>query len=414
MGAPIRRTYTAVRLAACTIAAVASAGASASGSIPITSAHSPAPRRRGVTTSTSTGATASIAFQHQRLLGSNRPSYTSIKSRCNNIIPSISGNTALFNSEGGDNEKSFLSTSKASVSIKGNTNAGGVSNLSAIDQLILTVTSDQTSLILGSIGILLILINRLISFPEDAIYEASRSRIDLLGVFAAGSVLLNGITKLDVESVQAERVALEGINQDKVVWMIKKGDEHNNLLQQLKNEEEFKSTVEWALSSFLKCSPARTAVLLANANNPSSSSQGSKQWMPIATMGIVPIEEELQSAIPSGVNTPILDRMLRTDGSIKGGTVGGTEVMGSSSANNKGPKESYLPTLQALPGKVEFTYLPSNAQEALLLPVYNGDKNDNGVGSSWKYAVVLGGDTAKSFAPRDIAWCKEIASWLIN
>ena len=38
----------------------------------------------------------------------------------------------------------------------------------------------------------------------------------------------------------------------------------------------------------------------------------------------------------------------------------------------KGPKESYLPTLQALPGKVEFTYLPSNAQEALLLPVYNG------------------------------------------
>jgi hypothetical protein len=26
--------------------------------------------------------------------------------------------------------------------------------------------------------------------------------------------------------------------------------------------------------------------------------------------------------------------------------------------------------------------------------------------------VVLGGDTAKSFAPRDIAWCKEIASWI--
>jgi len=233
----------------------------------------------------------------------------------------------------------------------------------------------------------------LISFPEDATYEASRSQIDLLGVFAAGSVLLNGITKLDVESVQAERVMLEGINQDKVIW----NENQNSSVMQGRNDK-FQSTVEWALSSFLKCTPAQSAVLLATQQN--------SEWIPLATVGILPSEQQLRSSISSDLKTPILDRMLREDGSIKGGTVGGTEVVGST--RRKGANESYLPTLQALPGRVEFTYLPSNAQEALLLPVTRPDDNNNNDG--WYYAVVLGGDKAKSFAPRDIAWCKEIAS----
>lgn len=231
-------------------------------------------------------------------------------------------------------------------------------------------------------------------------YEASRSRVDLLGTFAAGSVLLNGITKLDVESVQAERVALEGVNQDNVVWT------EGRIL----SDAKFQSTAEWALSSFLKCSPARTAVLLAT--NPKEN----QRWVPLATLGILPLDPQLRSSIPDSVanKTPILDRMLREDDSIKGGTVGGTEVAGATP--KKGPKESYLPTLQALPGRVEFTYLPSNAQEVLILPVTkSGERGKDGDGNDddgWYYAVVLGGDTAKSFAPRDIAWCKEMASWI--
>ena len=298
---------------------------------------------------------------------------------------------------------SFLSTNKANVSFKNssmNTNNKNVpSNLSSIDKLLLTLTSDRTSLLLGSLGILLLLLNRLLSFPEDAIYEASRSRIDLLAVFAAGSVLLNGITKLDVESVVAEQVVLDGINQDGVVW----NEENLSSIEQ-KKKEKFQATAEWALSSFLKCTPARTAVLLATQQN-------TKQWMPLATTGILPSNPKLRTPIPESAknNTPILDRMLREDGNIKGGTVGGTEVVGGT--KRKGPKESYLPTLQALPGRVEFTYLPTNAQEALILPVPRPDdgkgKQDDG---EWYYAIVLGGDTAKSFAPRDIAWSKEIAS----
>ena len=92
--------------------------------------------------------------------------------------------------------------------------------------------------------------------------------------------------------------------------------------------------------------------------------------------------------------------------------MGGAEVIGLTSSGKRGPKESYLPTLQALPGRVEFAYLPPNVQEALVLPVprpeeWSGDGDDGRY-----YAVVLGGDTAKSFAPRDVAWCRKVASWI--
>lgn len=117
----------------------------------------------------------------------------------------------------------------------------------------------------------------------------------------------------------------------------------------------------------LDATPAKTAVIMANANG---------SWKPVAVSGIVPVEESLRTALPEGRTTPILDR-------FRGG--------GSS-------KESYLPTLQALPGRVEFTYLPPNTQEALILPMSSSS------------VLVLGSDTAKSCAPRDVAWAQVIAS----
>ena len=359
---------------------------------------------------------SSIAFWHNR--SSDSPKKTTMAKHrqivnhfphCNDMALLLDDNTN--NDESTKASSSFLSTSKANVSFttrKSTYKSGNSpSNLSPIDKFLLSLTSDRTSLLLGSVGILILLLNRLLSFPEDAINEASRSRIDLLGVFAAGSVLLNGITKLDVESVRADQVLLDGINRDNVLW----ADEDQLMRAQLqKMDDKFRSTVEWALQSFLRCSPARSAILLA------ISPQTNQRWTPLARVGVLPLDSQpSRSSIPNtaSINTPILDRMLRDNDNIKGGTVGGTEVGGARGANRKGPKESYLPTLQALPGKVEFTYLPSNAQEALILPVSRPEGNeavrdDDG----WKYAVVLGGDTAKSFAPRDIAWCKEIASWI--
>lgn len=284
-----------------------------------------------------------------------------------------------------EQQPSFLSTKKATVQFTSNAPV----NLSPIDSLLLTVTSDRFSLLLGSLGIILLLLNRLFTFPEDVAYEATRSRIDLLGVFAAGSVLLNGITKLDVTSVQSERVALEGVQVDQVTWC-----------SQDDGTREFADTTEWALSSLIKCSPARTAVLL-------STKGGESKWEPIAIMGALPLSTELQQSIPRDRQTPILDRMKRYDASsinTKGGSVAGTSSLG----RNRGPKESYLPTLQALPGRVEFTYLPTNTQEVLVLPVPTATAEDGGR----CYALVLGGDTAKSFAPKDVVWCREIATWI--
>lgn len=316
--------------------------------------------------------------------------------------------TALRNdaNDANDEPTSFLSTRRANVSFKGKTNArngnarSSPANLSPVDRLLLALTSDRGGLLLGSLGILLLLATRALSFPDDPLYEASRSRIDLLGVCAAGSVLLNGLTKLDVESARADRVALEGVgNAGAVAW---NGAAARDGTRQTDAEGSFTATVEWALASFLRCSPARTAVLLTSRN-----ADAPPRWVPLAAAGILPLDPQLRTNIPAAQTTPILDRMARGDaGSARGGTVGGTTAVGA--LRRRGPPEAYLPTLQALPGRVEFTYLPANAQEALLLPVPGSD----GEGGGAQYAVVLGGDTAKSFAPRDIAWCKEIASWI--
>lgn len=335
--------------------------------------------------------------------------------RCNGMIllENINDNDSEGATPSSTTASSFLSSSKAKVNFQSNvitnTNNGGLlsNTLSPIDKFLLAITSDRTSLLLGSMGIVLLLLNRLLTFPDDVMYEASRSRIDLLGVFASGSVLLNGITKLDVESVSAEKVVLEGVYHQKVAWDVDtiKQCQLSSTEQRCVDDENFKFIVEWALLSFLKCTPAQTAVLLVTYRSQKSKSK-SKQWMTLARVGILPLESQPPN------KSPILDRMLSGDNSIKGGTVGGADVVAM--GNRKGgPKESYLPTLQSLPGKVEFTYLPFNAQEALVLPVSSvSEKSTASTMEGWQYAVVLGGDVAKSFAPRDIAWCKEIASWI--
>jgi len=111
-------------------------------------------------------------------------------------------------------------------------------------------------------------------------------------------------------------------------------------------------------------------------------------------------------------NTPILDRFLSQNG-----------------GGGKNKSESYLPTLQALPGRFEFyTYLPSNTQGVLILPVTRpGNGNDGGSNSrssndgkkqekekvnddDGTAVLVLGANTARSFSPRDIAWCQVVAT----
>merc|ERR1712238_472845 len=188
-----------------------------------------------------------------------------------------------------------------------------------VDYVLSVLTSDIGSGILGLIGIVICLCNRLSSIDYDALTidptaaaaMGQQSRSDLLGVFASGAVLLNGLSKLDVTSVLAEKVVLEGVELPRPII--------------IHSDENLASDMDWALNSIIAATPANTAVVLKFVK---------EKWIPLAIAGVVPFEKELQTELPVGSATPILNRFL----------------------TQKAAKESYLPTLQALPGKVEFTF----------------------------------------------------------
>jgi hypothetical protein len=191
-----------------------------------------------------------------------------------------------------------------------------------------------------------------------------QTRVNLLAVFAIGAVLLNGLSRLDVQSAIAEKVTLEGILQEQPVLLL------------LKDIDQ----LSWVLSSILAATPADTAMLLLATTDTT--------WEPAAFVGVVPPNLLLSSSPGDKVMqlpdvTPILDRFRK----------------------DSGVQESYLPTLQALPGKRELVdyFLPVNTQAALLLPV-----RIKGLTA----VLLLGSNQARSFTPRDIAWCQSVVTRL--
>lgn len=271
--------------------------------------------------------------------------------------PSARGFTSLFESK------------KASVQISTPELPTEISPTSILDYLLSLLTSDLSSIILGSVGILLALSNRLSSIDYEAssiaLNEAAdmgmQSRMDLLAVFSAGAVLLNGVSKLDVTSALADTVVLEGKNTDGIIYLDKK--------------LEGKETLKWAMKAVTKSSPAKSVAVLSYSNE-------DLKWKICALNGIIPADEKYWKEIPDDVTTPILNRFLK---------------------EGQGNKETYLPTLQALPGRSELTYLPPNTQEVLMLPIDVSGRYE-------KAALVLGSDTAKTFSPKDVAWCQVLAS----
>mmetsp|Transcript_3962 Transcript_3962/g.6636 ORF Transcript_3962/g.6636 Transcript_3962/m.6636 type:complete len:292 (+) Transcript_3962:91-966(+) len=222
---------------------------------------------------------------------------------------------------------------------------------SGFDLVLRAIVSDVGSIAVGLIGLVIAVGYRLAdqdSLTVDTLGQETRT--DLLAVFACGAVLLNGVSKLDVTSALADSVVLDGIDLEKPEYLSSK----------------YATDLPWALESLLTATPANSAVLLEYDGN---------AWKTIASAGSVPSNEDMRRG-PFQDTNPILDRFLK-DGTSK---------------------ETYLPTLQAIPGRVEFTYLPPNTQGALMLPV------------SSTQVMVLGSNTAKSFSPRDVAWSQLIAT----
>jgi hypothetical protein len=222
---------------------------------------------------------------------------------------------------------------------------------SGLDYILSLISSDIGSTILGLVGMAICVAHRLANTDSLSTETMGQeTRADLLAVFSIGAVLLNGISKLDVTSALAESVVLDGETLSKPIYTSKMNCQED---------------VTWALESVLAATPAKTAVLLVPEED---------GWSVQSVAGVVSRDSSFLETVPR--ETPILNR-FRKDSS----------------------KETYLPTLQALPGRVEFTYLPSNTQGALLLPVKSGPT-----------VLVLGTNTAKSFSPRDVAWCQVLAS----
>jgi hypothetical protein len=264
---------------------------------------------------------------------------------------------------------------------------------SQFDALLAWFNSDVASITLGVVGLIVVLIHRLF-LPEinnnvDLLGEETRA--DLLAAVACGAVLVNGVSQLDVTSALAESVQLDGMLQSQVLYPNK--SQQQNLRT---NQDE----LEWALKSVLAATPAKTAVLLEclepfNERDEKTKSRNSNsdyyyQWEIVAMLGIIPTNPLLHHAPIT--TTPILDRLQRqADGGIT--------------------SEAYLPTLPVLPGRFEFTYLPSNTQLVLLLPIHVVTETTTGASPRRRsFVLALGSNRSKSFTPRDIAWCQILAA----
>jgi len=290
-------------------------------------------------------------------------------------------------------EESENGTRKSRVRFSG---ASGPSSSSSslidnpLDAILAFLTSDVGSIAIGTIGLFFLLAGRLFlddsstanysSFSPDDVASrkaaleglGQETRADLLAVLACGAVIVNGISKLDIESALAETVDLIGTEIKEPVVDGTVGTEDAWILS-------------WAAKSLQVATPANTVVFL-QASEKGSEGEGPR-WKIKCAAGTVPSVAEDENvvenlAVPAAA--PILDRFTKT----------GTN------------QETYLPTLQALPGRTEFTYLPANTQAVLLMPVnFDGNGSVTGV-------LALGSNQARSFTPRNIAWCQTLAARL--
>ena len=274
--------------------------------------------------------------------------------------------------------------------------------LGPVDSALSWITSDLGSITLGVIGLGWLLLGRFSLLDNEIVQDGSKlvvqTRTDLLAVLAIGAVLLNGLSELDVATALAEQVVLDGT--------VVEGDSATVFLQ---SSVRSKREIAWTLDSICAATPAATAVLMvltsSDSDSDSDSDGANDKWKPVACRGILPPNLAVLYKDPkSPSQTPILDR-FRPKG--KADLSGRTRLQ---------REESYLPTLQALPGKTELVnyWLPSNTQAALLVPTLIHATKSNGSESEGKQQAVLllGSNQARSFTPQHVAWCQVVASRL--
>lgn len=346
-----------------------------------------------------------------------------------------------------DNSESIVTSSASTTSSKWFRSASQqrqqqgsrfVATTNPIDLILKWIASDMGSIILGLTGLIILLANGIFVPSGDSIPDieaiGQETRNNLLAVFAFLSILLNGVTLIDVESLLAEPVTLQGMSVDEVICITQ--HEHDGLDW---------NKVPWVLRSILEATPAKTAVLIqyqsknsTNLHDPIKLSVGS--WEVRAVSGVV--STKLASSIVSRT-AMIGDQMSQEEGKTLSLAAAGSNIFPSNTPilnrflQTRDNPTDHFPTLQALPGSVEFTsssILPSNTQSALIIPIisttdYDFDNENNSIDedehairdrnyrerydinskTSSQTLLVLGSDLARSFTPRDIAWCQAVS-----
>ena len=202
----------------------------------------------------------------------------------------------------------------------------------------------EASLAIGCSLLLALVINRL--FTEDLLN--SQSRADLIATVAPILLTLKGLSDLDIKERDAEPVPLDGTEQS---WV---SDEL---------PEPARRELNWAADSLF--SSTRCSSLAVWRDGRTLLLRGTLPPAVAARPG--------EAVVPG----PLLSKCLE----------------------KKSGAPEYLPSLQLLPGRVEFSYLPEATQSVLVLPM--------GAGGG---AFVVGSDTQRSFKQDDVTWARALSA----
>jgi hypothetical protein len=191
-------------------------------------------------------------------------------------------------------------------------------------------------------GFVILLVNRLLLI--DSTVPDAQSRADIISVIACSALLLNILSESDIVARDGEPVALVGNSLNKPLVFVKD------------DESVAGDRITWLINTILSSTPTSSVHVISQFNGKDGKDGVCSKVL--GRGGIVGSGDNLQPTLPSD----LLERM---------------PILKKAVNNNE---EIYLPDLQILPGRIEFTYLPMNAQSVLILPLGGGGGRGGGGG----------------------------------
>ena len=197
-------------------------------------------------------------------------------------------------------------------------------------------TDSSFSLGAGIAGFIILLGNRLLAIDSLDVSDV-QSRADIISVIACSALVLNAISESDIETKTRESVSLFGFALTEPLLL-----KTDNMISSdgglsVIDVDKLYDTTLWLIKSILGNTPATSVHVVINDRC-------------VGRGGVVGKDDALTLDIGKDKNNfksnmPILQKSL----------INGDEV--------------YLPDLQILPAKIEFSYLPINAQSVLIVPL---------------------------------------------